>query len=268
MATTSRQKRTTPRRPDQTLEWRVEETCLNAWPALREVLLDGWLLRFSEGLTRRANSANAVDAFARADARQCEALYRPQGQPTIFRVLTLLDPSVDKQLKALGYTCEGESCVLYGDLDEVETASDPRVKLLSEPNPEWFAAMATLQNHTGEQARTYRQIIGQLAIPAVFAALSADDETVALAYGAIHRELFCYQSVITGGRKRRQGHGRRIVTALAAWAKENGATGACLEVEAGNIPARALYNSIGLKKELYRYHYRREPQRAPVVTKL
>jgi ribosomal protein S18 acetylase RimI-like enzyme len=30
-------------------------------------------------------------------------------------------------------------------------------------------------------------------------------------------------------------------------------------VEAGNASARALYDAIGLKKELYRYHYRREP---------
>jgi ribosomal protein S18 acetylase RimI-like enzyme len=30
-------------------------------------------------------------------------------------------------------------------------------------------------------------------------------------------------------------------------------------VEANNLPAQALYDAIGLKLELYRYHYRREP---------
>jgi ribosomal protein S18 acetylase RimI-like enzyme len=34
-------------------------------------------------------------------------------------------------------------------------------------------------------------------------------------------------------------------------------------VEANNLPARALYDAIGLKRELYRYHYRRESRREP-----
>src|SRR5262245_45932468 len=157
---------------DPGLEWRVEETCLNAWPALREVLLDGWLLRLSEGLTRRANSANPLQPLAHTAPRKCEALYHRQGLSTVYRVLSRMDRSVDDQLAAAGYTREGESCVLYGAIDDVDATPDPDVRLLSEPTAEWFAAMSELQNHTIEQSRTYQRIVGQIVIPAAFAWLS------------------------------------------------------------------------------------------------
>jgi GNAT superfamily N-acetyltransferase len=244
------------------LAWRAEETCLNAWPALRQVLLDGWVLRFSDGLTRRANSANPLRAdYSRADALipACEALYRRQLLPTIFRVPSIIDPDLDERLDALGYGYEGESWVLYGDIDPVASAQDPEVRLSAHPTPEWFRAMATLQNHTVEQSRIYRRIVGALAIPAAFAALAIDGEFVALAYGALHSSLLCYESVITDPHRQRRGYARRVVATLAAWARDEGASGACLEVEAGNAPALALYDTIGLKTRLYRYHYRREP---------
>jgi GNAT superfamily N-acetyltransferase len=244
--------------PERALEWRVEEACLNAWPALREVLLDGWVLRFSEGLTRRANSANPLGPDSEVDLRACETLYRRLGLPTIIRVLSLIDPSVDDRLAKGGYTGEGESRVLYGPIEDVEAARDPDVGLLDEPTPEWFGAMAVLQNHSSDQAATYRRIVGQLAIPAAFAALSDEGGIVALAYGALHNGLLCYESVITDRLRRRRGWGRRIIKALAAWARDQGVVGVCLEVEAHNAPARALYDAIGLKTELYRYHYRRE----------
>jgi GNAT superfamily N-acetyltransferase len=177
----------------------------------------------------------------------------------IFRVVSLTHPLVDERLAEAGYTEEGESCVLYAPMKDIAGSRDPDVKLLDEPTPEWFAAMATLQNHSSEQAAIYRRIVDQLAIPAAFAALSDEGGTAALAYGALHNDLLCYESVITDGGRRRQGWGRRIVYALAAWASDQGAVGACLEVEAHNAPALALYAAIGLKRELYRYHYRREP---------
>jgi len=252
---------------EPTLEWRVEETCLNAWPALREVLLDGWVLRFSEGLTRRANSANPLRPVSHADLRACEALYRRLGLPTIVRAVSLIDPLVDNCLAEAGYAGEGESCALYAPIEDIAGVRDPDVTLLEQPTPEWFGAMAALQNHSSEQAATYRRIVGRLAIPAAFAALSGGEGAVALAYGALHNGLLCYESVITDNRWRRQGSGRRIVNALTAWARDEGAVGACLEVEAHNAPARALYDAIGLKKELYRYHYRREPANT-FVTKM
>ena len=241
------------------LEWRVEETCLNAWPALREVLLDGWVLRLSGGMTRRANSANPLRPRSHVDLQACEALYRRSGLPTIVRVLSLIDPVIDDLLAEAGYAGEGESCVLYGPIEDIEAVRDPDVRLLDQPTPEWFGAMAELQNHSSEQAATYRRIVGRLAIPAAFAELSDEEGTAALAYGALHNGLLCYESVITDRRRRRQGWGRRIVNALAAWSRDQGVVGACLEVEAHNLPARALYDAVGLNRELYRYHYRRKP---------
>ena len=245
------------------LGWRVEETCLNAWPALRAVLLGGWVLRFSEGLTRRANSANPLrGARERGGAliAACESLYQRQRLPTIFRLPSIIDPGLDRRLEALGYGREGESCVRYGEMAGVESASDAGVVLLSRPTSVWFAAMAALQNHTTEQSRIYRRIVEAIAVPAAFAALPVDGEFAALAYGAIHNRLLCYESVITDPHRLRRGYARRIIAHLAAWAKEEGAEGACLQVEARNAPALALYDAIGLKRELYRYHYRRAPR--------
>ena len=244
------------------LAWRVEETCLNAWPALRQVLFGGWVLRFSEGLTRRANSANPLRGPRETDdglIAACEALYQRRQLPTIFRLPSIIDPDLDERLDALGYGREGESCVRYGDLAAIDTASDAAVQLLSRPTREWFAAMAAFQRHNPEQRRIYRRVVGAMAIPAAFAALAIDGEFVALAYGAVHDRLLCYESVITDPRRQRHGYARRVVASLAAWAKDQGAEGACLEVEARNTGALALYDAVGLKTELYRYHYRREP---------
>jgi ribosomal protein S18 acetylase RimI-like enzyme len=248
------------------LAWRVEETCLNAWPALRQVLLGGWVLRFSERLTRRANSANPLCAdHCGGDAliRACETLYRRQSLPTIFRLPSIIEIGLDERLDELGYGSEGDSCVLYGDIEVVAAARDPEIRLSPYPSAEWFRAMAALQHHAIEQSAIYRRIVGAIVIPAAFAALAIDGEFVALAYGAIHNGLLCYESVITDARRQRRGYARRVISTLASWAKDQGAKGACLEVEAGNAPALALYDAIGLKTLLYRYHYRREP--GPIV---
>jgi ribosomal protein S18 acetylase RimI-like enzyme len=247
------------------LTWRVEETCLNAWPALRQVLLDGWVLRLSEGLTRRANSVNPLRGPRRSSeglVDVCEALYQRRQLPTIFRVPSIIEPDLDERLDEAGYGREGESCVRYGDLAAVETVLDADVQLLPRPTREWFAAMAKYQKHTSEQRRIYRRIVGSIAIPAVFATLAMEGEFVALALGAIHDRLLCYGSVITDPRRQRRGYARRIIAGLAAWAREQGAEGACLQVEADNAAALALYDVAGIKTELYRYHYRRKPMSA------
>jgi hypothetical protein len=66
---------------DKDLLWRIEATFLYTWPALEQISMVDWVSRFSNGLSRRANSANpvcepqrdfettiaAVEALARGD---------------------------------------------------------------------------------------------------------------------------------------------------------------------------------------------------------
>jgi N-acetylglutamate synthase len=243
--------------------WRVEETCLNAWPALRQAHYGGWMLRFSGGLTRRANSANALSG-SRDDGDaffvEVEALYRHQRQPAIYRLTSLIGDATDRRLDARGYGKEGPSLVLYREFGPSPEAFDPAVRLLARPSPGWFAAMAALQSYGARNAALYRRIVGAVPVPAAYAMLveSDHDQPAALAYGAIHRRILCYVSVVTDPDRRRRGHARRIIASLAAWAADEGARAACLEVEAANAPALALYEGLGFR-EVYRYHYRRQP---------
>jgi GNAT superfamily N-acetyltransferase len=243
------------------LHWRIEETCCNAFPSLKQVLFGDWLLRFADGLSRRANSANPLrtecSGIAAAIAA-AERLYPAHGQPAIFRVPSIADPALDRALAARGYAREGETVVLYGAMDRFSALPDAEVRLLAEPSCEWLAAMAQLQRHSPMQAETYRRIVGAIAIPARFALAAADGAPAALAYGAIHDGLLCYESVGTDARRRRQGLARRVLAALAAWARAGGVGRVCLQVAADNAPARALYAGLGLR-EVYRYHYRRAP---------
>lgn len=245
------------------LAWRVEEACQSAWPALRQLRLDGWVLRFAGGvLSRRVNSANPLGgdtAIRDSLIGCCEALYRRQGQPAIFRLPSLIAPDIDRRLADRGYTSEGETSVLYAESGAVAATPDPAVRLAQRPSRQWFAAMTALQRHTPEQALAYRRIVRSVMVPAAFAALAIDGEVVALAYGTLLDRLFCYESVVTASHRQGRGYAGRVVRSLAAWAKARGAAGVCLEVVADNRPALALYRRVGIAAELYRYRYRRQP---------
>ena len=245
------------------LLWRAERCCRNAWPALRHVWLDDWLVNFSEGLTRRANSANPLRSdyhLRSAFVPACEALYQRRSLPAIFRIPTIVDMALDRRLEDKGYAREGESLVLYGAVSDIVAAPDPEVRLASRPAAEWFAAMAALQGHGPGERRIYRRIVGRVAVRAAFAILRAGDApAAALAYGSLYDGLVCIESVVADRRQRRRGFARRVVSSLAAWGRAEGAEGICLEVDATNAAAIALYDGLGIGTELYRYHYRRRP---------
>jgi len=250
------------------LAWSAEECAINGFPPLRQVVLGDWLLRFSFGVRRTANSATPLREpsgdFAEV-VEAAETLYRGQSLPTIIRLPSMIDPAIDRELAARGYTAEGESCIIAGPLEPIIASAAPygdataAVELSATPSEQWLAAMARVQGQSPEFHAVYRKIVRSVALPAAFAMLAVEGEAVALAYSIIHRGLLCFESVVTDAAHRRRGYSRRVLAALALWGRDKGATGSTLQVEASNTAGRTLYHAIGMTTELHRYHYRRQP---------
>ncbi|MCB8822355.1 GNAT family N-acetyltransferase [Microvirga rosea] len=243
---------------------RVQEACLNGWPALREVALDGWLLRFSQGYTRRVNSVNILAPGERPldeKIRYCEALYADQGLPTIFCVPTTGLIQLDQILDQRGYAPpEDETRVLHVSLEQGEPVRSEDVALdEGRPSEDWLQTLTDLQGRRERERRIHRQILDALAVPAVFASVPVGAGRLgAMAFGAVHDGIVCVNSVATDPEFRRRGLAQKTIAAILAWARDvRGATGACVPVAADNAPAVALYQGLGFRDEIFRYHYRR-----------
>ncbi len=68
----------------------IEEAALNAWPAPRQMVYDGWLLRFTGGPSKRVNSTNVLYPSRLPlpeKIKYCEAVYAQAELPPLFRFL-------------------------------------------------------------------------------------------------------------------------------------------------------------------------------------
>lgn len=243
---------------------RVEDVCLNVWPALQEIHFDGWLIRLADGHTRRVNSVNVLRPGTRAldeKIAYCERFYRGHGLPAYFRIVSQTDAALERALEARGYRGEDETRTLFMDFDATPPEPAQRYKVeLAEgaPTSEWLSARGYFSAMDRAQMYALEKILKQLVLPSVFACVRDETGAIAsIAKGAVHDGIVCLNMVATNPEARRRGYSRDCLNAILTWAQSKaGATGACLQVVAENTPAITLYETMGFATELYRYHYR------------
>ncbi|MBN1813277.1 MAG: GNAT family N-acetyltransferase [Anaerolineae bacterium] len=235
---------------------RIEEAGLNAWPALQQMLYDGWVLRFSKGYTKRANSANALCPSAietKEKVAFCEAQYRARELKPIFRITPFAPADLDSILEARGYKRIDTTLVLHLDLSRFMPLASEQVRETS--LDDWLPIFCGLKSSSLEKHQTHREILETIPGRCTYASLAVSGEAVSCALGVLEDMFFGLFDVVTAPEHRKKGYGTQLMSSMLGWAQENGALHAYLGVVELNSPARRLYGKLGFQ-EVYRYWYR------------
>lgn len=244
----------------------IEHASLRAWPALEEVELEGGILRYAQGVSRRSNalvpSANGQFCPQRL-IKATKAYYDSKQQAAVVKVLTQNEcdgvfSSLDTLLENDSYEKESPTSVMAVSMQSYK----PRLAGISLQHPMastfslWVEAWHSIRDFNPDQMTVHQQILERMS-GQVHCLVLQDSYGQACATG---------MAVLNGGKLgifgmstrqdfRGQGCATRIMDSLIAWGLDGGANYAYLQVENSNRPALSLYKKLGFHS-LYTYWYR------------
>ncbi len=234
----------------------IEYAGFRSWPAFEESECDGVVLRFSQGHTKRANSANILthqeDDYSTL-VSSCEDYFEKKGLPCIFRLPSYCDnQQLDTYLEDSGYKMLDRSLILHRSLNE---SSFDSPALVTKNSREWMQSYCAIRGFNMSEHEAHLEILERIQDNVFMAVLVEDGIEVACGIGVISGDYFGLFDVVTKESMRNMGYGTKILNGMLNWAITNGATKAYLQVVADNHLAISLYKKLGYQT-CYEYWYR------------
>ena len=239
----------------------LEELAANAHVALNVMQYDGWLLRFSEGHTGRANSVSVLYPSTidlQEKIAYCEACYQGQNLPCLFK-LTDDDPEIGRLLEQRGYREVTPTDVMVLEIPDTGMP-EGEVVFSDRPSEEWLSAFFAFEGlQDVKRQQTFRRMLAKILVRTCYAAVIRNGRIIACASSATERGYAMIQNVVVDPEYRGRGTGKTICRALLCRAKRDGAQYAYLQVVKNNLPAVRLYRELGFQKK-YSYRYLKQAE--------
>ncbi|MBO1413680.1 N-acetyltransferase [Streptomyces sp. FH025] len=231
------------------------------WPGVEQQALGEWTLRAAAGFTQRANSVQALGDPGLPLPQALAAVrdwYAARGLPALVEVVT---PGTADELRALLGPLRSPTLVRTAPLAGVARAGagQDRVRLSRTADIGWMSLYGRLGEDPAVREAARRVLHGG---PSVwFATVPGAPGQPPLAIGrcVVDGPWACFGAIEVQPYARRAGLATAVMAVLASRAAEEGASGAYLQVEAGNEGAIALYDGLGFTTS-HTYHYAPLPQ--------
>ncbi len=241
----------------------LEQVFLSSWPALKSENHSGWVWRYANGFSKRANCAQVMSVgdglnFSALISSYTDWANAHSYEPTI-RVTPLAGEAEIAILNELGWVQFDNSLVMVKKLGKQETLTSKlrhSYNILDALDPLFFEPFIELNGY--EKPDILRAMIKKISnIAKGILIYDASNKNVGAALLSKKNEIATITSLVIDKKFYRKNYATSIMQAAVNWAISEDAKWIALQVVAKNIPAINLYHSFGFK-EIYGYYYLQE----------
>lgn len=235
-----------------------------AWPPVVSEDRDGWIFRFSSGVTRRANSVLVTGQpdDPAAVVASAEDFYRARSATPIFLLSELAAPaSVSRFLNDAGYVRSTPTSMLWSSCADVLSALSAKStfdeQISSDPTDDWFDvywAADAGRHASADAASVVRAVLLRPTSQTLFVSVTEGDGVISVGQSVVRGGWACLQCLATAPAGRRRGAASQVVRRLVAKSAELGATNVFAAVMDDNDASLALFRRASFRRS-HRYVY-------------
>lgn len=240
---------------------RLEAVGFRAWPAAVTRYDGSWLYRLTAGHpSRRLNSVSPLDPGDCRDIairlEKAAKRFADYGRPLLIRQTPLTPPALIAFMDAAGWAEAGHTHVMMAELATLPREEDALDHLPSRDVGRYVDARIRVAGDDPALKPGLTEVVNAIKPETgLFIFEEPGFGPTAVALAVLDNDLAGLLQMAVAPGRRGRGIGTALLHAALRWAKLKGARQAWLQVEAGNVPALALYRRAGFK-DIYDYSYR------------